>query len=273
MKFSLIVTTLNRGREFERMISSLLDEGNINYIDNIIVLDQSESLIFEKNTSILKVISSKCKVFHEKIKQTSLSHARNMGLKINNNNNNNILCFPDDDCWYPKNFFKNINEIFENNNLDIVQTYYREEELDGKKPIELIVDRNNVKYLHPCSVGIFINLSNIDYKLIEFDEILSVGSVLPGGEESDLLFKLLRHNYKIKQISYPYVYHKVVRERLENPSHKIHAARFYVMLKNRNINGIRNRLIFSLLKSIVVLPFDHKNFIGKIYALRLWLKK
>lgn len=275
MKFSLIVTTLNRGTEFERMINSLLDEGNLNYIDNIIILDQSENLIFERNTCILELISSKCKVFHKKIKQTSLSHARNMGLEINNNNNNNnnILCFPDDDCWYPKNFFKDINEIFENNNFDVVQTYYREQELDGKKPIELIIDRNNVKYLHPCSVGIFINLKNIDYNFIKFDEILSVGSLLPGGEESDLLFSFLSHNYKIKQISYPYVYHKVVRERLKKPSHKIHAARFYVMLKNKNLNGIRNRLIFSLLKSIVVLPFDHKNFFGKLYALRLWLKK
>lgn len=272
MKFSLIVTTLNRGFEFERMIKSLLVAGNVDYIEKIIILDQSENLIFQRNVEILNDLSLRCKVNHIRISQTSLSNARNLGLRVIGNDNN-VLCFPDDDCWYPKNFFKDISDIFENNNSDIIQTYYREEKIDGRKPKELIIDKHNVKNLHPCSVGIFINLRKVSYKFINFDELLSVGAVLPGGEESDLLFSLIEKNYKIQQVNYPYVYHKVIRDRLKKPSYKIHAARFYVMLKNKNLKDIKNRLIFSLLKSILVLPFDHRNFVGKMHALRLWLKK
>lgn len=271
MKFSLIITTLNRDIEFKRMINSLLESNNIQFIKKVVILDQSEIDIFNTNIEITSRLNKFCELIHSNINKSSLSKARNEALKFLDDNDE-ILCFPDDDCWYKPNFFKEMSEKVSLSNADILQTYYREEDIEGRKPVEKIINKNNAKYLQPCSVGIFINLKKINFNEIHFDELLSVGALLPGGEESDLLFRLLL-NYEIEQIANPYVYHKVMRERLKKPSYKIHAARFYVMLKNKKISDIKKRLIFSIIKSILVLPVDYRNFFGKVYACRLWLRK
>ncbi|MGC3819509.1 glycosyltransferase family 2 protein [Acinetobacter sp. G11] len=271
MKFSLIITTLNRGFEFNRMINSLLESNNIQFIKKVVILDQSETDIFNNNIKLTSRLNESCELIHSKINKSSLSKARNEALKFLDKNDE-ILCFPDDDCWYKPNFFKEMSEKVSLSNADIIQTYYREEEVEGRKPTNKIINKNNAKYLKPCSVGIFINLKKINFNEIYFDELLSVGALLPGGEESDLLFRLLL-DYEIEQITTPYVYHKVMRERLKKPSYKIHAARFYVMLKNRKISDIKKRLIFSIIKSILILPFDYRNFFGKVYACKLWLTK
>ncbi|QHI11602.1 glycosyltransferase family 2 protein [Acinetobacter haemolyticus] len=266
MKFTLVTTTCNRESEFKRMIESLSGV-NSQYLKKIIVIDQSDEHIFRKNEVVLNGLS--IDVVHKAVDRTSLSNARNQALAFVDDTSG-LLCFPDDDCWYSENFFEIMAKLFKDNNFDIVQTYYREPQLEGRIPPAALIDKRNARYLHPCSVGIFINLMSVPSPEIYFDEKLGVGASLPGGEESDLLFRLLRHGYSIKQIISPYVYHKVMRERLVKPSYKIHAARFYVMLKNKELVDIKKRLIFSFLKSITTVFWDHRNIIGKMYALKLW---
>lgn len=270
MKFTLLVTTLNRSGEFERMIDSLL-VSNLTFLKKIVIMDQSSDDIFLKNTVTLSRFPSSLEVVHKSIARTSLSNARNQALKFIQSDDQ-IICFPDDDCWYPEDFFSQINDELGADIVDIIQTYYREPTIEGGVPPEILINRNNAKYLHPCSVGIFINIEKVQIDTISFDEFLGVGAELPGGEESDLLFRLLLSNYTIKQIAKPYVYHKVIRERLKNPSYKIHAARFYVMLKNRKLSDINTRLMLSFLKSMLVVFWDYKNLVGKLYAISQWIK-
>src|SRR5690554_3667266 len=126
--FQLVVATRNRNKELSRLLLSLAKSGNASFIGKLIVIDQSDSDIFRHNETLISEFiegNSNINVVHILDKRRGLSKARNLGLQ--HVVAHGYLCFPDDDCWYPENFFYDMANRVEQKKAALYITYYREE--------------------------------------------------------------------------------------------------------------------------------------------------
>ncbi len=196
MKFSLILATVNRDKEVKEFLTSLSQQIYTNF--EVIIVDQnSDNRILEilpnfKNFDIKYIKSEK-----------GLSKARNRGLK---EACGDIVCFPDDDCLYPKELLENINAFFKEHNYDILMGKTIDKET-GK----VVAGKNITKaqilkpsFILGSSTTLFIKR---DENII-FDEHFGIGAVFNAEEENDLLFRLLKKGYSgYYAPNINYVYH------------------------------------------------------------------
>lgn len=106
MRFSLIVATLGRTTELERLFASLEKQTFRDF--EVIVVDQNpdERLVavidaFVQGFTIRRLICA-----------PGLSHARNQGLR---EAQGEMVAFPDDDCWYPEDLLACVDETLRGN--------------------------------------------------------------------------------------------------------------------------------------------------------------
>lgn len=199
-KFSLIVPTYGRIKEFEIFLESLKKQTYKNF--ELIVVDQN------KHNSILDITQryeEDIDIKYIKSNKLGLSYNRNLGI---NSAKGSIIAFPDDDCEYDEKTLETVNKFFEESSYD----FYTCKVIDkvsakqfGKSECkDTEVKYNNV--MKNCvSISIFIKY--IDKNDIIFDEKLGVGSIYPSGEESDLVFSLLHKGYTGYYYSNNYIYH------------------------------------------------------------------
>src|SRR5271166_4064415 len=88
---SLVVVTLNRVSELERLFASLDKQSYKDF--EVILVDQNPDL------DIRHLRSGR-----------GLSRGRNVGLPFAKGD---IICFPDDDCWYPEDLLETVKEWFD----------------------------------------------------------------------------------------------------------------------------------------------------------------
>lgn len=211
--FNLVIATKNRPLELEKLFESLLLEGNHSEILKVIVVDQSNENLFNKNSSLIYRVFgnlNKPEVIHLKDENTGLSKARNLGLK--HIQNKGYLCFPDDDCWYPEGFFLQMHEQFEKTQATFLLTYYREEFEDRPElKTDYKVNWLNLKKTAFNSVSIFLDLSKVDRSHLHFDEKIGAGTALPYGEDLLFSYRIFSLYGNTRKISEPYVYHPVIR--------------------------------------------------------------
>jgi len=100
---SLIVATINRVAELDRLLSSL---GEQSYRDfEIIVVDQNP------DDRLVPGLRRHASLAVERLRsERGLSRARNAGLRVAKGD---IIAFPDDDCWYPANLLAEVAAWFE----------------------------------------------------------------------------------------------------------------------------------------------------------------
>ncbi len=101
--FSLIVGTVNRVTELDRLLTSL---SNQTYKDlEVIVVDQNS------DDRLLPIISKRhpFPITHLRASR-GLSRARNLGLQVAKGE---IIAIPDDDCWYPYDLLASVVDWFE----------------------------------------------------------------------------------------------------------------------------------------------------------------
>ena len=92
MKLSLIQTSQDRKDELERFVKSLNEQVGIDFNEiQLIFVDQ------EDNKQIFNDLDKRIDFVYIKYHHSSLSHARNIGLK---HVTGDYVGFPDDDCWY-----------------------------------------------------------------------------------------------------------------------------------------------------------------------------
>lgn len=207
MKFSLISTTQGKRLfELDRFFTSLENQTYQNF--ELIFIDQSN------NDEIL--MSIRKSDFFDKTKiiksdRISISKARNIGLQ---QATGDIICFPDDDCWYNKDLLITMfNKFSANEEVVCYCTNVYDpisDRLYGKRRARLKNDKkvnliNTFKY--PISVGIFVKSEKLNNIL--FDEELGAGSLFGSGEETDMMYKLLKKKHKVIYTSDIYVYHEV----------------------------------------------------------------
>ena len=106
MKISLVVPTINRVRELERLFRSLIAQRED---FEVIVVDQNP------DDRLVPLVDSYRKHFpieHLRASQKGQSRARNIGLR---HIQGDIFAFPDDDCVYSDGLLTAVSRLFQDN--------------------------------------------------------------------------------------------------------------------------------------------------------------
>jgi glycosyltransferase involved in cell wall biosynthesis len=182
VRFSLVLATVDRVAELDRMISSLAAQKYSNY--ELIVVDQNADnrlvpLVARWRSIVpcLHIRSSK-----------GLSRARNAGIA---HARGEFLSFPDDDGWYHDNFLLEVHQWFQRNpEYSLLSTCVRDEtgiETATRWPqSSCIVDRRSL-HMTCTSIGLFVRQTHAQ-EVGGFDERMGIGSGTPFQSAEDLDF-------------------------------------------------------------------------------------
>jgi len=104
LRFSLIVPTIGRMKEIERLFQSLAAQTYQNF--EVIVVDQSGGDDLNK---LIANFSGLFPLRHLRLETRGASRARNAGLPLTTGD---IIAWPDDDCFYPPDLLAKAQEVF-----------------------------------------------------------------------------------------------------------------------------------------------------------------
>jgi hypothetical protein len=209
MKISLIVTS--RGgvkgvEDLKRLFTSLSMQKDIN-LKNLEIIFVDQSSVYEEIKSLVVFFNFK----YLKINPSSLSSARNQAMHLVTGV---LLGFPDDDCWFHSNFFRELVNYFEDNIetsllicniIDPTNNKYY-----GNKPlVKKNIDDYDIYFL-PSSVSMFININIVENFDIYFDEDLGIGAKWGAGEDVELSFRIYTKYNTCFYNGYMNVFHPVV---------------------------------------------------------------
>jgi glycosyltransferase involved in cell wall biosynthesis len=208
--FSLIMATYGRKQEVENYLISIINSDYETEKVQIIIVDQNDEIDL---SNIVKVYKDKLNIVYIKSKVKGLAINRNIGLK---HATGDVIAFPDDDCEYLKDTLSNINNIFNEDECDLLMG--RIVERDGsdslrKWPKE-IININKINFYTKCSsITMFFKASKC---LLRFNNRLGVGTHFGSCEDTDILYKNLKNNIKAVYNPNVKIYHPHY-----NPSHNM----------------------------------------------------
>jgi glycosyltransferase involved in cell wall biosynthesis len=208
LMFSLIVTTLGRTIELDRLLDSL-DKQTYQKFEVIIVDQNSDERLGpivarHPNLTIRHVRSAR-----------GASLGRNCGLRLAQGE---IVATPDDDCWYPEDLLDKVRTWFaEHREFDGLFTSIRDEKGQLQKrrrrgSIRLECDRNTLWY-YGIEFNSFFRKSTTD-SVGEYDERLGPGAATGfySGEGGDYFLRVLDQGSRIFFEPSFSVYHAFMRE-------------------------------------------------------------
>jgi len=192
-KVSLVVSTLGRTRELDRLLGSLALQ----------TFRDFETIIVDQNTDgrlapVLAAADPSLTITHA-ASPRGLSRGRNKGIALARGD---ILAFPDDDCWYPERLLADVVALFgEHHAIDLFSGKTVDAGLanslsafdaDGHD-----IGRGNV-WRSGNSNTIFVR--TLLAKDVLFDESLGVGAdtIFQSGEETDFLLRLLQSGARMR---------------------------------------------------------------------------
>jgi glycosyltransferase involved in cell wall biosynthesis len=192
MLISIIIPTINRKTELEKLLSSISKLKVKDFNLEIIIVDQNSTSLFEEK--LLK-FSQKLSISHYKVNFKGASKARNFGFL---KSKGELLCFPDDDAKFYKSTILTAVNSMKKNDVDV---------LFGK----CIDDEGNNSVINFYPKSAFLKLNNYKRKFIEstifikanifknfkFDETLGIGTFHGAEEAHDLVLRLLKANISI----------------------------------------------------------------------------
>lgn len=256
--FSLILCTLNRN-DFVKNFYQTISKSNFKDYE-IILVDQN------KSNKLLKFVKQFPDIQTVYIKsEKGLSVGRNKGLsKVSGQ----VVCFPDDDCEYPRDILSKIFNKFQSSNIDLFSVQSRGK--DGKisngnfdKESGKITKYN--LWSRVISYTIFVRTKKIGN--LKFDENLGVGTktIFKSGEESDFVIQILnKKNINTYYDHTLFIYHPHLKTSFEDIMKRIEnyaPGKAYVLKKHKY--PIFYQLIFAIfpiLKGIIkLILFDKKS--------------
>jgi GT2 family glycosyltransferase len=201
--FSLILATVGRTREVERLLDSLAAQTYRSV--EVLVVDQNPD---DRLDPVLRRFRGAVVVRHLRAPR-GLSRARNVGLR---HAEGEVLAFPDDDCWYPPDLLERVAGIL-HAHPDWDGVTGRAIDPHGRPsssrwdPRGGRLTRMNV-WGRAISFSLFIR-RRVVAQVGQFDETLGTGSSGPwgSGEETDFLLRALRHGFAIYYLPDISVYH------------------------------------------------------------------
>jgi len=193
MKFSLILATINRTLEVEKLLESLKKQTHRDF--ELIVVDQNPD---NRLIHLLNEYGNFFPIQHIHSAK-GLSRARNIGLKYISGE---VVCFPDDDGWYAPSLLAQVSHLL-----------MQHPEYDGCTGKVIDANGNAVGgrydsragflstynvWIRATSFSIFLRSAAIE-AMKPFDERLGVGSGTPfgSGEETDFLIQGIKQGKKI----------------------------------------------------------------------------
>jgi glycosyltransferase involved in cell wall biosynthesis len=250
MKFSLILSTLNRSEEVAAFLGSLLNQTYKNF--EVIIIDQNED---EKVYEIFNKFKDKLDIKYIHSKEKGLSLSRNLGLKAISGD---VIAFPDDDCLYNKDVLEIALKNFETNQVNILsgKLVPNVEEFQ-KKPSNIQTSVNRFNIWFKCiSATIFLE-KKVFEKVGYFDEDLGVGSgtKYSSGEETDYLLRAIANGFDIKYIEDIKIFHEefnIDSSDLSKKAYDYSYGRMHVIKRhNYGLMFILINLFYPLVKLIL----------------------
>jgi glycosyltransferase involved in cell wall biosynthesis len=192
---SLIVATLHRVTEFERLLASLEEQTCRDF--EVLVVDQNPDdrlvpVLDRHGTLVIQHLRS----------ERGLSRARNVGLRAASGD---IVAIPDDDCWYPADLLENVASWFKpdsNSEFDMLFTALRTAENAHSGPRTPSAARRCTKSdISTClsaSAALFMRRS-VATTVGGFNEYLGIGaaSKYQAGEERDYVLRAYQKGFQI----------------------------------------------------------------------------
>lgn len=183
---SLIVCTIGRARELDRLFASLAQQSLRRF--EVILVDQNPD---DRLRAIVARHERQFAITHLK-SEKGLSKARNAGLPWGNGA---FIGFPDDDCWYEPTTLADVAQFFSDEpGFDIVSGRTLDqrgfESLSSFRRTSGPISRSNI-WRSGNSSTLFVRR---DVALrVAFDETLGVGAATPfkSGEESDFVLSAM----------------------------------------------------------------------------------
>lgn len=245
MKFSLILCTLNRPKELDSCVNSILNQTYDNF--EIIIIDQSD----EENKKYIK-FHDKVKYFHTN--DRGLSHCRNLALSYVCGD---YCCLMDDDAEFKSNTLFEIQRIIKLHKCDVVSGLIVDKNTNEKwmKTMgdkDCFVSFNNVFGCSSASLTIKTSI----LKKYRFDERLGAGNRWGCGEETDLLLRIMYDGYLIYYSPNIIIYHpkEQIADANLNKIYKYnlgYGAYFCKHIKIYNNKKMFFSLMYAIFKNIV----------------------
>ena len=250
-KISVIIPTKDRPVQLERLLVSI-DKAN-DHFDELIVVDQSEDHgVLERNRCNISAMVGRHVVFREK----GVSKARNKGVE---ESKGNILIFADDDFvvtsgWisrlvpnllehqyvmcvtgrilsYRRDHLSKLYEETMSFDRGNKKRVFSRKDINLSKLLRLVVHIGNKRLFERTPVPWGVGYGFYSFRRRIFDEIgdfdikLGRGAQYIGGEDPDILYRILKRGYRIIYEPHAVVYHN-------------HRQTFEDLLKSAYMSGI-----------------------------------
>jgi glycosyltransferase involved in cell wall biosynthesis len=184
MRFSLIVATLNRTDQLDRLFRSLANQRCTSF--EVVLVDQNA----DDRVKVIADAWSDRMAIRRLQSEKGLSRARNRGLP---EAKGEIIAFPDDDCWYAPDILERVDAWFAGHQ-DFAFLSTCATDTDGKLvagrwlPQSAEITRSNVFRAH-ISFSLFFR-QGVIRAARGFDEQLGLGGKI-GSEETDCVLRVL----------------------------------------------------------------------------------
>jgi glycosyltransferase involved in cell wall biosynthesis len=195
MRISLVVATLGRTVEVRRLLASLETQSHRDF--DVIVVDQNPDT---RLVPILAEFAGKLELRHVPFScSPGASRARNQGSR---DISGEVVCFPDDDCWYPEGFLAQVNDLFTaHGDWDAVIGEAIDE---SGRPVLPWRDRSGqatkaVSWRRAVCFACIIRARVLD-EIGGFDETLGGGTEThwPSGEDNDLMLRAIERGFNVR---------------------------------------------------------------------------
>jgi len=186
---------------FERLMQSIDNQMKGDFEILFITIEQEKKIL--KKSEISKSFINN---YFEFVKITGfgnigLSNARNLGLdfafKIPVNDNTYYL-FPDDDCWFEKDFFYSLTNLIKGkkylseNSMSLGVYDPIQRKIYGRRKVQKENEIGIKDLFTPISVGLILNYQLFHKYNLRFNPYFGAGAFTSSGEESLLLADILR---------------------------------------------------------------------------------
>lgn len=201
MKLSLILATVDRTRELDRLLDYLVDQTN--RLFELIVVDQNAD---DRLAPFVKrAQESGIDIRHFRFDVRNLAAARNHGLV---HARHEIVAFPDDDCWYEQDVIERILQKFSADpSLDGVEACWKESRRTCGASSRLSLPAwRRFRGIGASSITLFLR-AELVRRLGGFDTRLGVPGWFGSGEEVDLVLRCLTSGANVQFMSDVTVHH------------------------------------------------------------------
>ncbi len=189
VKYSLIVPSINRTNELERLFESL--EKQTLHDFEVVLVDQNTD---DRLLSIVEDYSHRFFINHLRSQTKGAARARNLGIS---QALGEVLLWPDDDCWYPSTVLQEIDQLLSTNSnaTGIIGILVDENgnPFNRWKPAKVTPATLIDTFIHAREPAIILR-KEIVLKAGGFDDSIGTGAETPwgAGEGTDLCIRVMK---------------------------------------------------------------------------------